>query len=98
MSERPVAIVTGGSAGIGAAICRRMIDAGYEVMSLARRKPDWSHPALHAIEVDLTDAGATAQAAASVAEQFAVGTVIHNAGVDPARISSPTSARRICTT
>ena len=67
MSERPVAIVTGGSAGIGAAICRRMIDAGYEVVSLALRKPDWSHPALHAIEVDLTDARATEQAAASVA-------------------------------
>ncbi len=81
MSERPVAIVTGASAGIGAAICRRMIDAGYEVISLALGKPDWSHPALHAIEVDLTDAGATAQAAASVAGQFAVGTVIHNAGV-----------------
>jgi NAD(P)-dependent dehydrogenase (short-subunit alcohol dehydrogenase family) len=28
MSERPVAIVTGGSVGIGATICRRMIDAG----------------------------------------------------------------------
>jgi 3-oxoacyl-[acyl-carrier protein] reductase len=63
MSERPVAIVTGGSAGIGATICRRMIDAGYEVVSLARRKPDWSHAALHAVEVDLTDARATEQAA-----------------------------------
>lgn len=81
MSERPVAIVTGASAGIGAAIARRMIDAGYGVISLALRKPDWSHPALHAVEVDLTDAGATAEAAASVVRQFAVGTVIHNAGL-----------------
>ena len=81
MSERQVAIVTGGSAGIGATICRRMLDAGYEVVSLARRRPDWSHPALHAVEVDLTDAAATKQAAESVARQYAVGTVIHNAGV-----------------
>ena len=81
MSERQVAIVTGGSAGIGATICRRMLDAGYEVVSLARRPPDWSHPALHAVEVDLTDATATKQAAESVARQYAVGTVIHNAGV-----------------
>ena len=81
MSERQVAIVTGGSAGIGATICRRMLDAGYEVVSLARRRPDWSHPALHAVEVDLTDATATKQAAESVARQYAVGTVIHNAGV-----------------
>jgi len=81
MSERQVAIVTGGSAGIGATICRRMLDAGYEVVSLARRRPDWSHQALHAIEVDLTDARATAEAAADVVRQFAVSTVVHNAGV-----------------
>jgi 3-oxoacyl-[acyl-carrier protein] reductase len=81
MSERQVAIVTGGSAGIGATICRRMLDAGYEVVSLARRRPDWSHPALHAVEVDLTDATATKQAAENVARQYAVGTLIHNAGV-----------------
>jgi 3-oxoacyl-[acyl-carrier protein] reductase len=81
MSERPVAIVTGGSAGIGATICRRLIEAGHEVVSLARRRPDWSHPALQAVEVDLTDAKATEQAAASLAKRFAIGTVVHNAGV-----------------
>ncbi len=81
MSERPVAIVTGGSAGIGATICRRMIGAGYDVVSMARRKPDWSDAALHAVEVDLTDARATAEVAASVASQFPIGTVVHNAGV-----------------
>jgi len=80
MSERPIAIVTGGSAGIGETISRRLLDAGYEVASLARRKPQWSHPALHGIEVDLTDAKATEQAAAAVAAQFPVSTVIHNAG------------------
>jgi 3-oxoacyl-[acyl-carrier protein] reductase len=80
MNERPVAIVTGGSAGIGAAICRRMIDAGYEVVSLARRRPDWSHKSLHAVAVDLTDARATEEAAGSIARQFAVGTIVHNAG------------------
>jgi 3-oxoacyl-[acyl-carrier protein] reductase len=81
MSERQVAIVTGGSAGIGAAICRRLLDSGYEVISLARRKPDWSHLALHAIEVDLMDVAATEQATATVAKEFAVSTVVHNAGI-----------------
>lgn len=80
MSERPVAIVTGGSAGIGATICRRMLDAGYEVVTLARRRPDWSDKSLHAVEVDLLDADATEHAAADVAGRFAVGTVVHNAG------------------
>ena len=81
MSERPVAIVTGGSAGIGAAICRRMIGAGYEVVSLARRKPDWTDVALRAVEVDLTDARATEHAATGLAKQYAISCVIHNAGM-----------------
>src|ERR1700688_3922082 len=81
MSERPVAIVTGGSAGIGATICRHMIAAGYDVVSIACRKPDWSDAALHAVEVDLTDARATQEVAASLAKQFPIRTVVHNAGV-----------------
>src|SRR5271167_2680234 len=81
MSQRSGAIVTGGSAGIGATICRHMIAAGHDVVSLARRKPDWSHPALHAVEVDLTDAKATEQAAADLVKHFAVGIVVHNAGI-----------------
>jgi 3-oxoacyl-[acyl-carrier protein] reductase len=81
MSERSVAVVTGGSAGIGATICRHMIAAGHDVVSLARRKPDWSHPALQAVEVDLTDAKATEVAAANLVKQFAVGIVVHCAGI-----------------
>jgi nucleoside-diphosphate-sugar epimerase len=50
MGERSV--VTGASVGIGAAICRHMIEAGHEVVSLAHGWPDWSNPMLHAIEVD----------------------------------------------
>jgi 3-oxoacyl-[acyl-carrier protein] reductase len=80
MSERPVAIVTGGSAGIGETIARRMVEAGYEVVSLARRRPKLSHASLHAVDVDLTDARATEQVAADVAKRFPIGTVIHNAG------------------
>src|SRR4029079_19365774 len=76
-----IAIVTGGSTGIGWEICRQMLGAGYEVVSLARRKPVQSHPKLHAVEVDLLDAAATGQAAADVASRFAVTHVVHNAGV-----------------
>ena len=87
MTAPNVAIVTGGSTGIGWEICRQMLDVGYEVVSLARRKPTQSHPKLHALEVDLFDAAATGQAAADVAARFLVTHVVHNAGVvRPARL------------
>lgn len=81
MTQTNVAIVTGGSAGIGAEICRSMLDAGYEVISMARRAADFSHPRLHNVQVDLLDADATAQAGAEIAARFPVSHVIHNAGV-----------------
>ncbi len=75
------AIVTGGSAGIGAAICHQFLADGYEVINLSRRAAAFQHPKLHNIEVDLTDRAATAQAAAVAAHQHGIDTVIHNAGV-----------------
>jgi len=76
-----VAAVTGGSAGIGKAICEDLLAQGYEVVSLARRRSDIDHPKLHSIEVDLADREATAQAVADLVRRFEVTTVVHNAGV-----------------
>jgi NAD(P)-dependent dehydrogenase (short-subunit alcohol dehydrogenase family) len=76
-----VAVVTGGSAGIGRSICEQFLDAGYEVVSLARRPAETARPGLHSVCVDLADPAATAQAAREVAGRFAPTTVVHNAGV-----------------
>lgn len=76
-----VAVVTGGSAGIGKAICERLLAQGSEVVSLARRRCDIEHARLHNIEVDLTDRRATADAVRELAQRFEVTTVVHNAGV-----------------
>ena len=81
MTARNVAVVTGGSTGIGAEICRQMLAADYEVVSLARRKPDFAHARLHALEVDLGDRAATDQAARDVASRFPVSHIVHNAGI-----------------
>lgn len=82
MSEtRNVAVVTGGASGIGAVISRHFLDAGYEVVSVALTKPDWTHARLHAVEADLFDAKATSQAAGEIASRFAVSHFVHNAGV-----------------
>ena len=78
---RQVAAVTGGSAGIGKAICEDLLTRGCEVVSLSRRPADIDHPRLHSIEVDLTDRAATAQASAELVRRFEVNTVVHNAGV-----------------
>ncbi|MCS4503971.1 SDR family oxidoreductase [Arhodomonas aquaeolei] len=80
MSE-PVAIVTGGSAGIGRAICEDLLERGYRVLSLARRASDIDHGRLESIPVDLMDPAATARVAADVAARHPVTTVVHNAGV-----------------
>jgi NAD(P)-dependent dehydrogenase (short-subunit alcohol dehydrogenase family) len=82
MSAVPrIAAVTGGSAGIGQAICDDLLGKGYEVIALSLGKPSLSHSRLHSIEVDLSDRVATAQAAADLVRRFEVTTVVHNAGV-----------------
>jgi NAD(P)-dependent dehydrogenase (short-subunit alcohol dehydrogenase family) len=81
-----VAVVTGGSTGIGAAICTHMLDAGYHVVSLSRREP--ADPRCEYVEVDLLDPLATAQAAQDVAARHAITHVIHNAGAIRAALLS----------
>ena len=76
-----VAVVTGGSAGIGKVICEHLLASGCEVISLSRRKTEIGHARLHSMEVDLMDRAATVQAAGEVARRFAVNTLVHNAGV-----------------
>jgi 3-oxoacyl-[acyl-carrier protein] reductase len=79
-SETRTAVVTGGNTGIGAAIASGLLERGYSVISLSRRAPDWTHPRLTTIEVDLLDAAATRQAAGDIAAAHDVSTLVHNAG------------------
>jgi len=74
------AIVTGGSAGIGAEVCRQLLTAGYEVISLARRTGDIRDPRFSAIEVDLSNADATRRIAFELARERPATTLVHNAG------------------
>ena len=78
--EPKKAVVTGGSTGIGVAICRELLEAGYEVISLARRPARLEAPRLRSVIVDLSDPVATRQVAAEIAARDAITTIVHNAG------------------
>ena len=80
-SRKPVALVTGGSAGIGAQICRDLLDSGYYVLNLSLEKSNNQHANLHEVEVDLADVDATANVVSVLAGQHQVTNVVHNAGV-----------------
>lgn len=80
MEHRSV-VVTGGSAGIGEAVCKRLLGAGYQVISVARRAPSWENPDLYFFQADLADKAATDAVVAQVIDQFAITNIVHNAGV-----------------
>ena len=75
------AVVTGGSAGIGLAVVDKLLEAGYEVISLDIQPSPLENKKLHFKKVDLTDIDATRRAAEAISKEHAVTTVIHNAGV-----------------
>ena len=91
-NSKKTAVVTGGSAGIGKSISEHLLEAGYHVVSMARRDPDFTHKNLHSIRVDLGDPAATREAARQAAREFAYTNVIHNAGmIRPALVEDVTT-------
>jgi NAD(P)-dependent dehydrogenase (short-subunit alcohol dehydrogenase family) len=75
------ALVTGGSTGIGAALCERLVEQGASVVSLAlANRADYSHPRLTQHAVDLSDPAAVHAAAARIAEEGDYDILVNNAG------------------
>ena len=80
-----VAIVTGGAGGIGQAINRRLVQAGWQVMAgdladaLATHDP--SDGAIYAAEVDVTDRTSVERFVAAAAERGVIAGVVNCAGV-----------------
>lgn len=76
----PVALVTGGSTGIGLAICHDLLARGFHVLSLALEDTPISNARLESVCVDLSDGDATRAAAADAGGRYAITTLVHNAG------------------
>lgn len=73
-------VITGASAGIGKALCERLLQQGQKVVNIDRTLPQWSHPNLVSVEADLTDAAQTQAAAAQINRTFTVVALVNNAG------------------
>lgn len=76
-----VALVTGGSAGIGESICQHLLDDGYHVLNLSRRKSTLRGKRITDVEVDLSDVDATRSAIGDLSQHYEITNLVHNAGV-----------------
>lgn len=76
-----VTIVTGGGAGIGAGISRKLLADGARVISIARRAPEFTHERLSFVKADLTDRKETRDAAREIAARERILRIVHNSGV-----------------
>ena len=72
--------LTGGSTGIGSALCESLLEQGAQVVNFARRPAPFDSPQLTNLCVDLTDAEATREVVAEIAASQPATEVVHNAG------------------
>ncbi|MEZ5729864.1 MAG: SDR family oxidoreductase [Burkholderiaceae bacterium] len=80
-SKERVALLTGGSSGIGAAIAARLAEAGYTVLALARRPSEPHGGRVVSVPVDLADRDETRGVVSALAARYPITTIVHNAGV-----------------
>jgi len=81
-SSKGTIVITGASAGIGAATARRFVDAGWSVAMLARRIHDMpAHPNALPLACDVTDEEQVGTAFAAVVARFGrIDALFNNAG------------------
>ena len=76
---RKVAVITGGSSGIGLCTAKALISSGYAVYELSRR--DFSHAGLTHIATDITDEAQITSAAQKIMQaEDHIDVIINNAG------------------
>ena len=88
-AKASVALVSGASGGIGAAICRQLVGAGYRVIGTARKLESQQvlqrelGDDLYPLELDVTDAQAVRQVTSVIPADFSdIEVVVNNAGHD----------------
>lgn len=89
LGECRTAFVTGATSGFGAAIARRFLESGFQVIALGRRaerlsqlQSDYGSNRVHTLTVDVTDCAAVEAAVAGLPQEFqAVDCLVNNAGL-----------------
>lgn len=93
MSPQEVALITGGSSGIGRATCEALLAQGRTVVNLDYNKPDWHHANLVSFQADLTKEAETQAIAQQITSTYAVTALVNNAGATrPGTIDTATMA------
>jgi len=80
MSNPTAYLVTGGSAGIGAAIIRMLLDAGHKVVNIDYKLPENPPAGLVSYQADLTDEARTKEVASEVTRAYNIVGLVNNAG------------------
>ncbi|MDX6312343.1 MAG: hypothetical protein QOF44_1807 [Streptomyces sp.] len=94
LSER-VAVVTGGTRGVGAGITRAFLEAGARVVICARRPPEKPFGDAEFVSVDLRDPDATGAFFRQVGETYGrLDVLVNNAGGSPYRLLGEVPAVR----
>jgi NAD(P)-dependent dehydrogenase (short-subunit alcohol dehydrogenase family) len=82
MTEEKVAIVTGASHGIGAALVSAFLDAGYKVVANARAIEASTNPNLVAIDGDIRSIDTAQRIVSACVDRFSrIDTLVNNAGI-----------------
>lgn len=101
--NRKVVLVSGGSRGLGQAICQRLLDSGYAVATFSRSKTDFIDTSLNRLgdrfdwrAVDVRDTEALKDYVQATYQRFgSIDGLINNAGVTLDRLLPVTSSEEI---
>lgn len=81
MTANRLALVTGGSRGIGMAIVEKLLHSGFQVITTGKSKRDFSIPSVEYHAVDFSDVEATQKFASQMADKK-IDVLINNAGIN----------------